>query len=84
MIGFVFEDVIVSWCRRNATFASHDKRCDLRATIGAPAGGRTAARRCYARGSTTHGLETVVRVLEGVRGLLLLGQDLVLLALCCG
>jgi hypothetical protein len=72
MMGFVFMDVTVSWNRRNSTLATHDKRSDLRATIGAPAGGRTAA--CsYARRSTTYGLKTIVRVLKSVCGLLLLG-----------
>jgi hypothetical protein len=72
MFGFAFVNVIVSWKRKNTTLATHDKRSNLRATIGSPAGGRTAAR-CYARRSTTYGLKTVVRVLESVRGLLLLG-----------
>lgn len=40
--------------------ALHDKRGNLGATIGAPAGGRTAAR-CNARRNT---IKTVVRVLE--------------------
>ena len=55
--------------------ALHDKRGNLGATIGAPVGGRTAAR-CNARRNTTHGIKRVVRILESVRGLFLLGYAL--------
>jgi hypothetical protein len=72
MIGLVFVNVIVSWKGRDPTLATHDERSHLRATIGAPAGGRTATR-CYTRRGTTHGLKTIVRVLKSVCGLLLLG-----------
>jgi hypothetical protein len=72
MISFVLMEVAVSWNSRNTTLATHDKRSNLCATIGAPAGGRTATR-CNARRSTTHGLKTVVRVLESVCGLFLHG-----------
>ncbi|KAH8998344.1 hypothetical protein EDB86DRAFT_839423 [Lactarius hatsudake] len=79
----VAHEISIGGGRRGSALATHDKRGNARTTVVATAGAPTRTRRVggHPRGWTAHGLEAIVGVLEYVRDLLRLSEELVLLAL---